>query len=250
MRCDSWERNFLSGSSINWPVITGKWSADVPHGYLQNEQHILLHEQKQTAGEPSWRFVSLNRQVASNHQKPTSWGPPTFPVLLSGCQAAAQVNDDEWSPPPPHACYLHTRIQTRSSRQSNEHHNQGWKYSIFGISHVLLLYHSFICRILSAGASSLPPLFFLCVFSSQASSSQLSSGNDQDLGCNVCLLGWTFLLRWQLEWWTGLDPERLSDWQHNAILYAKINPALEQEKDVLLRKMINIIPAKDCSISY
>lgn len=45
-------------------------------------------------------------------------GPPTFPVVLSGCQVHGQVNNEEGSPPPRHAGCPHTHTLLRAHKNS------------------------------------------------------------------------------------------------------------------------------------
>ena len=97
-------------------------------------------------------------------------GPPTFSVVLSGCQVDGQVDDDEQSPQLRHVGYPHTLID------SHKWTSQRWVKMLwllcFGISHALLSFTVFI--FLSSPPSWHPPsspslscsflfFFFLCV---------------------------------------------------------------------------------------
>lgn len=193
-------------------------------------------------------------------------GPPTFPVVLSGCQVDGQVNDDEWSPPLRHVDYPHALTYSHNSTHT---HTQMNITALDGNAPTVGFWHftcttfiwriipSFTVFILPLPPPSLHPLspplslfLFLsvCVFYTQARLSGLSSGNNQDLG-SACPLGWTFLAAtgWQLDWLTDSVTDWVTRWlddwpdwltEHNGIPWARTKPMLEQKTHGLLREVL------------
>lgn len=129
--------------------------------------------------------------------------PPTFPVVLRGCQVHGQVNNDEQSPPLSHVdphTHTHTPLPVSlclpqginitledenapTVRVSAFHTHTPASYA----GSFLHSLHSFFLL----PPPSIHPLS-VCVFSTQAWPSGLSSGNHQDLE-NACPLGRTVL---------------------------------------------------------
>ena len=145
-------------------------------------------------------------------------GPPTFSVVLSGCQVDGQVDDDEQSPQLRHVGYPHTLID------SHKWTSQRWVKMLwllcFGISHALLSFTVFI--FLSSPPSWHPPsspslsCSFLFFFFSVCVCSLLRPGC---LGSHLeiirilgsaCPLGWTCVSA--TGWLVQLLSDSPTDW--------------------------------------
>lgn len=110
----------VSGSSNNRPVV-----AESPEK-CRNDPDILSPKSRPFVSNPLRASADRSRPCGQTEEACVQQvGPPTFPVVLSGCQVDGQVNNEEGSPPPRHAGRPHTQIHAHTLLRAHKHHERG-----------------------------------------------------------------------------------------------------------------------------